>query len=53
MCLETIRGRRHKKHCNAKCRSKAHRIREKKQVLRIVRDIREAVDKLEELARPE
>ena len=35
------------------CRSKANRMREQQHVLRIVRGIRDAVDKLEQLVRPE
>ena len=51
-CRAAIRGRRHKKYCDATCQSKAYRVREKQHVLRIVRDIRDAVDKLEALVRP-
>ncbi len=51
-CRAAIRGTRHKKYCDATCRSKAYRVREKQHVLRIVRDIRDAVDKLEALVRP-
>ncbi len=48
-CRQELHGRNGKKYCNATCRARAHRRREKEQVLKIARDIKDAVHELEQL----